>query len=153
MDNYLTSCFLIVLNTGSLFFFMIFNLAVNNIFHFYSGMYSRGLQSISTEHSWSVTRTWHGKRKSPANQYRIPLILYKRVAAIHKELRKSDFLAFCPRSSASEPEHALIEQETLRNWHMDPGYGNTVNLKCVLPKFIWSDPTHWVLLKLSFAKD
>jgi len=62
--NYLTSCFLIALNTGSLLFFMILNLAVNNIFHFYCGMYSRGFQSISMEHSQSVTMTWHGKRKT-----------------------------------------------------------------------------------------
>lgn len=44
---------------------MIFNLAVNNIFYFYSGIYSRGFQSISMEHNQSVT-TKHTEKKTQA---------------------------------------------------------------------------------------
>lgn len=36
MTNYLTSCFLRALNTGSLFFFQISNIAVYSIFNFYN---------------------------------------------------------------------------------------------------------------------
>lgn len=76
------------------------------------------------------------EENSGQDHYKIPLILYKRVAAINQELRKSGFVGFCSRSSASEPEHTLTEQESLRNWYMVTLYGNIVNQKCVLPNLI-----------------